>query len=120
MTNGQPSIKDILDRIDAVIKNNKKTEWIFISLTIIIFLCGISCFIIAIVSKQFAWSTPSAIATLLLYWPLKQIRNIRRENIALATVPMLVTLLPPGKAAEEIQKLINKLYEDKENGRRPN
>ena len=104
------SIEEILSRIDLVIKENKRIEWTYIILTTILFGTGISCFIVALITGHFAWSTPSAITTGLLYWPLKEIKDIRQKNIALATAPMLITQLPKMKAAEEIQKLLHSLY----------
>ncbi len=106
-------IKEILERIDIVIKDNKKVEWTYIILSILLFLLGITCFIVALVTGKFAWSTPSAITTLLLYPSLKAIKEMRQKNIALATAPMLITQLPPDKAAEEIQKLLQTLYGEK-------
>lgn len=106
-----PSIDDILGRIDIVLKLNRRIEWTYIILTILLFLCGIACFIVALITGEFAWSTPSAITTGLLYWPLKEIKDIRRKNIALATAPILITLLPRNKAAAEIQKLLQTLYD---------
>lgn len=107
------STEEILKRIDDVLVQNKRIEWTYIILTVLLFGTGISCFIVALVSGQFAWSTPSAITTGLLYWPLKEIKSIRQKNIALATAPMLITQLPKSKAAEEIQKLLQTLYEEK-------
>jgi hypothetical protein len=108
------SIEEILKRIDDVLVQNKRIEWIYIILTVLLFATGISCFIVAIVTGQFAWSTPSAITTGLLYWPLKEIKSIRQKNIALATAPMLITQLPKARAAEEVQKLLQTLYEEKQ------
>lgn len=105
-----PSIETILSRIDEVLKQNKRIEVTYIILTVLLFLTGISCFIVALVTGHFAWSTPSAITTGLLYYPLKEIKDIRQKNIALATAPMLITQLPKQKAAEEIQKLLQSLY----------
>ena len=104
------STEEILSRIDLVIKANKRIEWTYIFLTIVLFGTGISCFFTALITGQFAWSAPSAITTGLLYWPLKEIKDIRQKNIALATAPMLITQLPKAKAAEEIQKLLQNLY----------
>ncbi len=101
---------NILSRIDLVLKENKRIEWTYILLTVILFVTGIACFIVALRTGQFAWSTPSAITTGLLYWPLREIKDIRQKNIALATAPALITLLPKAKAAEEIQKLLQSLY----------
>ena len=105
---------DITTRIDEVLRQNKRVEWTYISLTVLLFLTGIACFISALVSGEFLWSTPSAITTSLLYWPLKEIKRIRQKNIALATAPVLITQLPKTKAAEEIQKLLQTLYGEDE------
>jgi len=108
-----PTTEEILKRIDDVLKQNMRIEWTYIALTVLLFVTGISCFIVALVTRHFAWSTPSAITTGLLYWPLKEIKSIRQKNIALATAPMLITQLPKARAAEEIQKLLQTLYEEK-------
>jgi hypothetical protein len=107
------SIQDVLDRVDAVLKENRRIEWIYIALTTLLFGTGITCFIVALVTREFAWSTPSAITTGLLYWPLREIKDIRAKNIALATAPVLITQLPKAKAAEELQKLLHSLYGEK-------
>lgn len=106
-------IDGILSRIDDVLKENKRIEWIYISLTVILFLTGITCIITALISGNFLWSTPSVLTTGLLHFPLKEIKTIRQKNIALATAPMLITQLPKYKAAEEIQKLLQVMYEEK-------
>ncbi|MEL7613678.1 MULTISPECIES: hypothetical protein [Halomonadaceae] len=104
------STDDILSRIDSVLRENKRIEWTYILLTVVLFVTGIACFVTALITGQFAWSTPSAITTGLLYWPLKEIKEVRNKNIALATAPVLITQLPKAKAAEEIQKLLQSLY----------
>lgn len=104
------TIDDVLSRIDIVLTENKRIEWTYIILTIVLFGTGIACFIVALVVGQFAWSAPSVITTGLLHWPLKEIKSIRSKNIVLATAPILITQLPKGKAAEEIQKLLQSMY----------
>jgi len=104
------SVDDVLCRIDIVLRENKRIEWIYITLTVLLFGTGISCFLAALISGEFAWATPSAVTTGLLYWPLREIKDIRAKNIALATAPMLITQLPKAKAAEEIQKLLQSMY----------
>lgn len=107
------SIDDILGRVDFVLEQNKKTEWLYIIGTGLLFIVGIICIIVAIVTKDYVWSTPSVITTGFLYKPLREIKTIRQDNIALAMVPMLIRELPRQKAAEEIQKLIQRLFGDK-------
>lgn len=104
------TIDEVLSRIDDVIKQNRRVEWTYIFLTVLLFLTGIACFVTALITGQFAWSAPSLITTGMLYRPLNEIKEIRQKNIALATAPMLIELLPTDKSAEEIQKLIQSLY----------
>lgn len=106
-------IELILLRIDKVLKDNRNIELLYIVLTAILFLCGITCFIFAITTGKFVWSTPSIVTTGFLYFPLQEIKDLRKKNIALATAPILITQLPKAKAAEEIQKLLQNLYGDK-------
>ncbi|MFM9909172.1 MAG: hypothetical protein ACKVOW_07485 [Chitinophagaceae bacterium] len=106
-------IEAILQRIDKVLKDNRNIELLYIVLTVILFLCGITCFIIAITTGNLVWSTPSAVTTGFLYFPLQEIKDLRKKNIALATAPILITQLPKAKAAEEIQKLLQNLYGEK-------
>lgn len=107
-----PSIEDTLARIDDVLRQNRKIEWTYIVLTVALFGCGIACIICALVTGQYAWSAPSAVTTGLLYWPLKEVKSIRKNNIALATAPILIATLPPREAAKELQNLLHTLYEE--------
>ncbi|WP_320110329.1 hypothetical protein [Draconibacterium orientale] len=103
-------IEQILERVDEVHKQNRTTEILLLVGTSILFLCGITCFIIAIVKQEFIWSTPSVVTTGLLHFPIKEIKLLRKKNIALATAPALISQLPKAQAAEEIQKLIHNLF----------
>jgi hypothetical protein len=110
------SIDDILKRIDKVLQDNKTIEITYLILTILLFLCGITCFIVAICTGKYIWSTPSVVTTGFLYFPLREIKDLRKKNIALATAPILISQLPKDKAAEEIQKLLQNLYGESKNG----
>lgn len=103
----------VLDRIDQVLRDNRRVETLFIVLASVLFLLGIAVFIVALAIREFIWASPSVITTALLYWPMNQIRRIRRENIALATAPVLIERLPPAEAAAQIQRMLEKLFETK-------
>lgn len=107
-----PSIEDTLARIDDVLRENRKIEWTYIVLTVVLFACGIACIICALATGKYAWSAPSTVTTGLLYWPLKEVKSIRKNNIALATAPILIATLPPPEAAKELQNLLHTLYEE--------
>jgi len=103
-------IEQIIKRIDEVHDQNRTTEILLLIGTGILFCCGITCFILAIVKQEYAWGTPPVVTTGLLYFPLREIKDLRRKNIALATAPALISTLPKAKAAEEISKLLQNLF----------
>jgi hypothetical protein len=103
-------IEQILERVDEVHKQNRTTEILLLIGTSVLFLCGITCFVMALVKQEYAWGAPPAITTGLLYFPLKEIKLLRKKNIALATAPALISQLPKEQAAIEIQKLIQNLF----------
>lgn len=105
-----PEMREILVRIDDVLRENRRIEILFLVLTTGLFLAGIACIISALATGHFLWSTPSVVTTGLLHWPLKEIRSIRSKNIALATAPVLIETLPPNQAAKELQNLLRTLY----------
>jgi len=104
------SNKELLDRIDEVLHKNNAILWCLILLSGALFICGIAGILVAIFDKQYIWTIPSAAASFFLKWPIQQISAFRDKNIALATAPALIENLPPEKAAEEIQKLLEHLY----------
>lgn len=107
-------IDQIVRRIDEVHGQNRTTEIMLLIGTSILFLCGIVCFIIAMVTQKYAWGSPPVITTGLLYFPLKEIKELRKKNIALAIAPVLISTLPKAKAAEEISKLLDNLFGNNE------
>ena len=112
------SIEQILARIDGVRRDNQGIERLYVTLTVLLFLCAIGCLVKAMIEGQYLWALPPVFTTGFLYWPLREIKDIRRKNIALACAPILITQLPPEVASVEIQKLLIVLYEEKnEQGR---
>ncbi|QEC52155.1 hypothetical protein EDD80_1062 [Anseongella ginsenosidimutans] len=107
-------LAQIIKRIDEVHKRNRNTEMLLLIGTSLLFACGITCFIMAIVKQEYAWGMPPAITTGLLYYPIKEVKELRKKNIALATAPVLINTLPKSKAAEEISKLLENLFGDSE------
>lgn len=105
-------LEAILARVDLVLQRNRRIETLYIVLATILFASGITCIIVALATNQFAWSTPSTVTTGLLYWPMREIRDIRRYNIALAVAPVLIETLPAKKAQDELQRLLRTMYGD--------
>jgi hypothetical protein len=105
-------IDELVSRVDEVLARNKRTEWLLISCTALLFAVGIAAVVAALVSGRYIWSIPSVVTTFFLKWPLQHIQAIRRGNIALAMAPLLIRELPSAQAAKEIQKLIENLFKD--------
>lgn len=103
-------IADAVDRIDRVLEKNKNLVLTVVIMAVLIFALGMMLLIIGSTSGDWRILTPSAIVTGLLYWPINRVLRIRKENIALAVVPVLVKTLPPEQAAKEIVKLISKVW----------
>lgn len=97
-------------RIDEVLVQNRRIEWLYIVLTAVLFFVGIVCIVTALVSGKMAWSIPSTFTTGLLYFPLRSINEIRQKNIALAVAPVLISQLPTEEAAKEIQRMLEHLF----------
>jgi hypothetical protein len=104
------------ERIDDVLTQNRRIEWLYIALTVLLFAVGIICIVTALVSGEMAWSIPSTFTTGLLYFPLRSINEIRQKNIALAVAPVLISELPAEVAAKEIQKMLEHLFGTDSNG----
>jgi len=97
------------DRIDGVLASNKRNEVFVTVLSAMIFLIGLVLIVVGLAKEQpFIYGT-SLIIQGLLYWPINKILTIRKENIALAAAPALISTLPPEQAAAEMVKLLEKV-----------
>jgi hypothetical protein len=96
----------IFERVDQALERGKRSEQLIIALSVMIFLLGAGLIITGIALSSAAVAAPSIVLEAFLYWPIRQIVRIRKENIALATAPALIAALPPGEAATEMVKLL--------------
>ena len=100
---------EINRRIDQVLDRNKIYEMAIIIMAVFIFLLGSGALVYGIYQNQVLIVAPATLITACLYWPIKLINKIRKENIALAAIPSLIAALPPEEAARELVKLLDKL-----------
>lgn len=96
-------------RIDEVLDKNKWHVRVMSGMAILIFILGVGTLIYGIYNNNVLVATPSALASIFLYWPFNQIRKVRKENIAIAIAPALIKNLPPEDAAKELVKLLDKI-----------
>jgi hypothetical protein len=96
----------INQRIDQALERGKRSEQLVIALSVMIFLLGTALVIAGVALNSAVVAAPSVVIEALLYWPVRQILRIRKENIALACAPALIGTLPPDQAAAEMVKLL--------------
>jgi hypothetical protein len=102
-------IQGVNGRIDQVLGSNKRHETAVIVMSVFIFLLGMTALVYGMIQGNVYIVAPSTIFSGLLYWPIRQILKIRKDNIALATVPTLIATLPKEDAARELVKLLEKI-----------
>jgi hypothetical protein len=107
-----PNQRDIVEQIQGVIDGNNRTEFLLMGGTIVLFCLGALAVVAALASGQYIWTIPSAGISAFLYWPYLRIEKLRNRNIALASAAALISQLPPAQAAMEIQKLLEKLFQE--------
>jgi hypothetical protein len=71
-----------------------------------IFLLGVSSLLFAYWRANPYIATGTIVLQGFLYWPIGEIRQLRRENVSLQATPVLVSSFPPDRAMEEIVKLL--------------
>lgn len=96
-------------RIDEVLKKNRMHEIAIFIMAAAIFLLGLAALVFGIIKNEALIVAPATLINAALYWPIQQIRKIRKENIALAAIPSLIATLPPEEAARELVKLLDKI-----------
>lgn len=110
------NIESINQRIDEIIAKNTREEYIVIAMSVALFLIGVSLLVVEIIMKEVVFIGITALVNAFLYWPIKMILKIRRENITLASTITLLQALPPDSPEElrtEIKKLLSYIREGK-------
>jgi hypothetical protein len=93
-------------RVDKALRDNRRAENIIIGMTIGIFLLGLAVVIVGYWAVNPYISGGAILLEGLIYWPIKEILKLRRDNLVLQTVPTIVTAIPPDRAADEIVKAL--------------
>ena len=92
-------------RVDEALRSNHRAEFIVISMAIGIFILGVGILLLAYKHKNPYVGGGTFILQSLLYWPIREILKVRKDNLVLQALPVLVAELPTKEAALEIRKL---------------
>lgn len=95
----------INNRVDAALKDNRRAEWIVTGMAFCIFMLGVGMIAAAYWSKNAYVGGGTFLLQSFIYWPIREILKLRRDNMLLQTLPVLVAELPPKEAILEIRKL---------------
>lgn len=100
---------EINSRIDEVLKKNRMHEVAIFLMAAAIFILGLSALVYGVLKNEVLIVAPATLINAALYWPISQIKKMRKENITLAAIPSLISTLPPEEAARELVKLLDKI-----------
>lgn len=99
-------LEKTLNLLGETIRANRFYEYVLIGLIITLFASGIACFWVAMLSGNIVLAAPPLLTTAILQWPILRLQGMRKDNMLVQTIPILVQILPPHDAAEEIRALI--------------
>lgn len=103
------NLPDIHTRIDAALGANKRAETIVIYMAVGIFALGSVSFLFAYAEKNPYVASGSALLTGFLYWPIREILKLRRDNLVLQVFPVMAAQLNRTDLTSEIKKMLNHL-----------
>ena len=93
---------------------NHRAECIVIVMASAIFVLGIGLLIFAYWQQNPYIAIGALILQGFLYWPVREIIKLRRDNLILQILPGLVSSMPPDQAGLEIIKLLAYLRKGKD------
>jgi hypothetical protein len=100
-------------RVDGALRDNRRAEIVVFCMAGGIFLTGIAVLIVGYWQMNPYLTTGAAVAQLLLYWPVREVLKLRRDNLVLQTLPTIIRGLPPADACVELRKTLSVIRGDK-------
>jgi hypothetical protein len=100
-------LKLVNERVERALRMNARAERIIVGIALAIFIVGILSIILAYRHTNPYIASGTALLQGFLYWPIREIRQLRRENVVLQATPLLVATLAPTAMAREIVKLLD-------------
>lgn len=96
-------------RVDRALAATRRSETIIIAMSIGIFILGCAALMVSYWRQNPYIGGPSVVLQGFLYWPIREILRLRRDNLVLQTVPSIISGLPQKEAAIEIIKMLRYL-----------
>jgi hypothetical protein len=99
----------INERVDRALSDNRRAENIVIIMATSIFGLGAFALLFSYKIKNPYVAGGSTICQGFLYWPIREVLKLRRDNVLLQAFPALVSSLPASALANEIRKMLEYL-----------
>ena len=96
---------------NAALKANRRAEFIVIGMACGIFMLGVGTLLVAYWYKNLYVGGGTFLFQSFLYVPIREVLKLRKDNLVLQTIPVLVAELPPKQAILEIVELAKYLRE---------
>jgi hypothetical protein len=93
-------------RVDRALQDNRRAETIVIGMALGIFVLGVVILLVAYWQRNAYVAGGALVVQGFLYWPVREILKLRRDNLILQTFPALISNLSPSDAGREIVKLL--------------
>jgi hypothetical protein len=105
---GSPKINSdlIAARIEPWLAANRRFHTVLVVVTAAIFGAGVAVILMGFVGQNPYVIGAGILWEGILYWPVREFPAVRREQMILQTVPVIVSTLRPSEAAAEIRKLL--------------
>jgi len=100
------SIELVHYRVDKALQQNRRAERIVIAMAVGMFILGLAIVVTGYWARNLYVTGGAALLQGFIYWPIKEILKLRRDNIVLQTTPVIVATLSPESAAVEIRELL--------------
>jgi hypothetical protein len=108
-TEAQFDLALINRRVDEALAVNRRAERIITWMTVGIFFLGLAVVVVGYWAVNPYISGGAIFLEGILYWPIRELLKLRRENLSLQIVPAILTALPPEVVAQEFVNLLKSL-----------
>ncbi|MDR3425491.1 MAG: hypothetical protein P4M13_10555 [Alphaproteobacteria bacterium] len=106
-------LDDVNSRVDSALQKNSRAETVVLFMSSGVFVLGAFVLLVSYWIKNPYIASITVLVDAFLYWPIREVIKIRRENLVLQVVPSIVMTLSPSDAAYEIKKTLAYLRGEK-------
>jgi hypothetical protein len=102
-------IGPINKRVDGALRDNRRAEYAVMGMALGIFIAGTIVLCLAYWQQNPYVGGGGILLNGLLYWPIREILKLRRENLLFQILPVMLAQLSTEDAVKEIGKLADYL-----------